>query len=257
MSKAVTARKCSECGKRRIPAKRSNGRLSTKCNECFGGLFWSSAFGRWFAEATTRQSPDSMPIDEEDIKKIYELWLQRKKAIGYKAVDGALVATHDYHISHRDPASGNGFQGRFTAENLIVAPVRANQSAYNAEPVDHGHRIYTDKSSFKTAEKVRQWCRGQYALNEIVKELGLKKYSPPKKDRKDIDPDFLPEGLPPALVLQQQFRRFEGGGTSPWRHTTANPSEMFVTAISYGIGLGSGKLKQSQCKDAEDPDDEF
>jgi hypothetical protein len=246
MSKAVTPRKCSECGKRRIPAKRSNGRLSTKCKECFGGLFWTSAFGRWFADATTRQSPDSMPFDEEDIKGIYKLWLSRKEAIGYTISNGSLQVSHDYHISHRDPANGDGFQGRFTTENLLVAPAQSNKAAYNAELINHGHRVYTDKKPFKTTAKVRQWCNGQYNLNDIVRELELKKYSPPKRNTVDINPDFLPKGKTPETVLEQQLGRFEGGGTDPWRHTIVKPSDAFVTVISYGIGLGKGKLKDNQ-----------
>jgi len=226
-----------------MPAKRSGGRLSTKCKECFGGKFWNTDFGRWFAEATKRQSPDSMPLDESDIKGIYSLWKQRRDSLGFKLVDGKLMPVHDYHISHRDPANGNGFQGRFTTENLIVATAKANKMAYNAEPIDHGHRVLTPKKPFGTAEKVRQWCGGQYKLNSIAQELGLKKYSAPKKPRGDINPDFLPKGKHPQVVLEQQLSRFNGGGMHPWRHTLVKANESFAAALTYGIGLGSGQLK--------------
>ena len=76
-------RKCSSCGKRRVPARRAGGRISTKCKECFGGQFWLSAYGRWFADATTRQSPDSMPVDDDDIIGIYYLWKTMKGGKGY------------------------------------------------------------------------------------------------------------------------------------------------------------------------------
>lgn len=257
MSKAVTPRKCSDCGRRRMPAKRSGGRLSTKCKECFGGLFWNTAFGRWFAEATKRQSPDSMPLDENDIKGIYSLWKQRRDSLGFKLVDGKLEPIHEYHISHRDPANGVGFQGRFTTGNLIVATAKANKMAYNAEPIDHGHRVLTTKKPFGTAEKVRQWCGGQYELNAIAEELSLKKYTAPKKHSGNINPDFLPKGKHPRVMLEEQLNRFNGGGTYPWRHTLSNPNQSFLGALSYGIGLGSGQLKDAPDDTQEHTVDDF
>lgn len=256
MSKKVTPRKCSECGKRRIPAKRSNGRLSTKCKECFGGLFWASAFGRWFAEAATRQSPDSMPLDEVDIKRIYELWLTRKRGIGYTFKNGHTKVLHDYHICHRDPAKGKGFQGRFTAGNLMVATVKANKAAYNADPIDHGYRVYTTKRPFKTAEKVRQWCNGQYDLNGIVRDLDLKKYSPPSKSIDDIHPEFLPKGVHPQVMLENQLNRFEGSSTRQWRRVLISPNEAFHDVLVYGIGLGNGQLKEpdNDCNETDEYD---
>jgi hypothetical protein len=249
-------RKCSSCGKRRVPAKRAGGRTSTKCKECFGGLFWLSPFGRWFAQATTRQSPDSMPFNEDDIIEIYGLWQTRKHGKGYILRWGQFVAKHDYHISHRDPAKGNGYQGRFTIANLIIATAKANKEAYNKDPIDHGHRVYTIKKPFGTAAKVRQWCGGKYDLNKLVNELKLKKYIPPKM-LENIDTDFLPLGISPRAMLDQQLKRFEGGSTSPWRHTIGNPSDQFSTAIIYGIGLGSGKLKEGPEELPEEPDEDF
>jgi hypothetical protein len=273
-SSNTAPRKCSSCGKRRVPAKRAGGRTSTKCKECFGGQFWLSSFGRWFAEATTRQSPDSMPFNEEDISGIYQLWKTRKSGIGYKLKWGQAVPKYDYHISHRDPAKGNGYQGRFTTENLLIATAKANKEAYNANPIDHGHRVYTLKKPFGTSLKVRQWCGGQYDLIGLVNELELKKYKPPIKDRyvdtdfltndtspsnndRYFNPDFLPSGISPKAMLEQQLKRFEGGSTSPWRHTVGNPSDQFSTAIIYGIGLGSGKLKEGPEEPLEEPGEDF
>lgn len=249
-------RTCSSCGKRRVPARRTGGRMSTKCKECFGGLFWLSSFGRWFAEATIRQSPDSMPLNDDDIIGIYHLWKTRKDGKGYRLHRGEIKAKYDYHISHRDPAKGNGYQGRFTTENLIIATAKANKEAYNKDPIDHGHRVYTLKKPFGTSIKVRQWCGGQYNLNGLVNELELKKYQKPKKHR-DFDPNFLPEGIPPRVMVEQQFSRFEEGSTSPWRHTIANPSNQFCTAIIYGIGLGSGKLREGPEEPPEEPPEEL
>lgn len=257
MNKPSSPRNCSECGKRRVPAKRSNGRLSTKCKECFGGLFWSSHFGRWFANAATRQSQDSMPYDEDDITGIYHLWVTRRKAIGYTVKDGKVIPTHDYHISHRDPARGNGFQGRLTTGNLMVAPAKANKNAYNSEPVDHGYRVITNRPPFGDAAKVRQWCGGQYDLNGLVRNLELKKYSPSAKSSGDIDPEFLPNGVHPSVMLENQLSRFEGGSTSPWIHTSCSPSHAFTTAIVYGIGLGDGKLKAAVQTPPEEPEEPF
>lgn len=249
-------RKCSACGKRRVPAKRSNGRLSTKCKECFGGLFWLSSFGRWFADAAIRQSPVSMPFNEDDIIGIYHLWQTRKNGIGYQSKWGQLKPKWDYHICHRDPAKGDGYQGRFTTENLIVATAKANKIAKNSDPIDHGHRVYTNKKPFNTAAKVRQWCNGQYKLNTLVDQLGLKKYSPPK-NRGYFDPDFLPVGTTPIKMLEQQLSRFEGGNTSPWRHTMIQPTHNFHSIICYGIGLGTGKLKLTPDVLPEDSEDAF
>jgi hypothetical protein len=255
-SSKAKPRICSECGKRRVPAKRSNGRMSTKCKECFGGLFWLSSFGRWFADATTRQSPVSMPFNEEDISGIYQLWETRRSGIGYRLHRGEVVPKHDYHISHRDPAKGKGYQGRFTTENLIIATAKANKVAYNANPIDHGHRVHTLKKPFGTSLKVRQWCGGQYDLNRLVNELELKKYNPPKKHG-NVNPDFLPNGTSPSIMLEQQLSRFEGGSTSPWRHTLGKPSQQFSAAITYGIGIGSGKLKEVSIDALIEPEGEF
>jgi hypothetical protein len=256
-SSNAAPRKCSSCGKRRVPARRAGGRMSTKCKECFGGQFWSSAYGRWFAEASIRQSPDSMPVNDDDLIGMYYLWQTMKGGKGYKLNnEGKIVHRHDYHISHRDAAKGDGYQGRFTAENLIVATAKANKEAYNKGHIDHGHRVYTNKKSFGSAAKVRQWCGGQYDLNKIVAELGLKKYKAPKKNG-SIETEYLPDGIPPRIMLEHQFARFEGGGTSPWRHTIGNPSDQFSTAIIYGIGLGSGKLKEGPEELPEEPDEDF
>lgn len=257
MSKVVSPRKCSECGKRRMPARRSNGRLSTKCKECFGGQFWLSAFGRWFAEAAVRQSPESMPFDENDIKGIYSLWSDKKKATGYRLVDEQLIPIHEYHISHRDPAKGNGFQGRFTTGNLIIATAKANQKAYNAEPIDHGFRVYTNKKPFGTPAKVKQWCGGQYDLNGIVADLELKKYSPPKKANTNVSAELLPQGKHPREMLERQVNRFEGGTTNVWRRVVMSPSEAFSDVLVYGIGLGSGELKECPDDDPELTVDDF
>ena len=58
-------------------------------------------------------------------------------------------------------------------------------------------------------------------------------------------------------MLEQQFARFEGGSTSPWRYTIASPSDQFSTAIVYGIGLGSGKLREGPEESPEEPEEEF
>jgi hypothetical protein len=255
-SSNAAPRKCSSCGKRRVPAKRAGGRMSTKCKECFGGLFWLSSFGRWFAEATTRQSPDSMPFNEDDISGIYQLWKTRKDGKGYRLHRGEIKTKHDYHISHRDPAKGNGYQGRFTTENLIIATAKANKEAYNKDPIDHGHRVYTLKKPFGTSIKVRQWCGGQYDLNGLVNELELKKYNPPKKHR-NVNPDYLPTGTSPSIMLEQQLSRFEGGSTSPWRYTIMSAAHAYTNVLVYGIGLGSGRLKEGPEEPHKEPDEDF
>jgi hypothetical protein len=252
----IKKRKCSECGKRRMPAKRSNGRLSTKCDECFGGMFWKAGFGIWFADAAKRQSPDSMPIDDEDIKNIHSLWKECKTAEGLMESQGKMIKIYNYHMCHRDPAKSDDFQGRLTYGNLMIAEAAVNQGAGNYNPIDHGCRVYTTQKPFGTAAKVRQWCRGQYKLKELVEELDLKKHVK-KVFNGDSDIDFLPEGVPPRTIVERQLKRFEGGGTEPWRYTLANASVMQQGALVYGIGLGSGKaLKPSEIpKDTLDEDD--
>ncbi|HHX8536175.1 TPA: hypothetical protein ACVO0U_003059 [Vibrio alginolyticus] len=216
--------------------------MSTKCNECFGGLFWKTAFGKWFADAAKRQSPDSMPTDEDDIKRIYGLWCDWKSSCGWELMQGELVKKYEYHICHRDPAKGDGFQGRFTYGNLMIAGAKVNQSAKNQSPIDHGYRVNTDKKPFGTAAKVRQWCGGQYKLNQLVDELDLKKYQSRKELAKDSSAvDFLPEGVPPAIVHEKQLRRFEGGSNEPWKRVLMSTSQASHGALVYGIGLGSGK----------------
>lgn len=198
-----------------------------------------------------------MPLDEDDIVGIYDLWVERKHASGYKLRCGQLKHRYDYHISHRDPATGEGFQGRFTTGNLIIATAVANKKAYNHAPIDHGFRVYTDKKPFGTAAKVREWCGGQYDLLGLVNELGLKKYTPKKFNITNINPDFLPKGTSPQITLESQLRRFEGGSTHPWRHTTYSPTEAFTAALVYGIGLGDGVLKVGNEEPLAPPEVEF
>ncbi|MBY5981265.1 hypothetical protein [Ferrimonas balearica] len=247
-------RKCSECGKRRVPAKRNNGRLSTKCKECFGGLFWRSQFGKWFAEAAKRQSPDSMPFDEQDIEGIYHLWVTRKQGMGWSMKRGKLEPKFDYHICHRDPAKGDGCQGRFTTANLMVAPAKVNQSAKNKNPIDHGHRIYTAKLPFSSAAKVRQWCGGKYDLNGLVDKLNLKAASTKSSD---INPEWLPVGIAPSLMMEQQLMRFDGGTLEPWSRTLMSPSAAFEGALVYGIGTGTGRVLEADEATSEEPEEEF
>jgi hypothetical protein len=198
-----------------------------------------------------------MPVDDDDIIGIYYIWQTMKSGKGYDLQnDGKVIYKYDYHISHRDAAKGKGYQGRFTTENLIVATAKANKEAYNKGELDHGHRVYTNKKPFGLAAKVRQWCGGQYDLNKIVDELGLKKYKSPRK-HVNIDTEYLPDGVPPRIMLEQQLARFEGGSTTPWRHTTASPSDQFSTAIVYGIGLGEGKLSESHQELSGKPEDDF
>lgn len=244
MSKRVIKRrKCSECKRLRVPAKRSKGRLSTKCKACFGGTFWLSAFGKWFADAAKRQSQVSMPKDDEDIKRIYQLWAECRSVCGYTVSNGQLHKKYNYQMCHRDPAKGDGFQGQFTYGNLMIAEDSVNKSAKNKQPIDHGYRIYTTKKPFGTAAKVREWCGGQYNLNKLVDELALKKYQPKAKTSSiHVDQSFLPEGLPPALVFNGQLKRFEGGSTSPWGHTIMRISYKVHDSLVYGIGLGTGRV---------------
>ncbi|WP_298942962.1 hypothetical protein [uncultured Psychromonas sp.] len=242
---------------RRMPAKRSNGRTSTKCNDCFSGVFWKSEFGMWFADATTRQSPESMPLDDEDIKNIHSLWKDCKSACGLILEQGKFIKRYDYHMCHRDPAKGNGYQGRFTYGNLMIAEARINQSAGNKNPIDHGYRVYTSKKPFGTTEKVKQWCGGQYRLTKLVDDLKLKKHV--KKVTTEVeDIDFLPEGVPPRLMIEKQLKRFEGGSTAPWRYTTGPPSEIQLGALVFGIGIDNSKvLKPSELPLSNQNKDDF
>lgn len=247
MAATLKPRKCSECGKRRMPAKRNNGRPSTKCKECFGGLFWKSAFGRWFAEAAKRQSPDSMPLDEADIEAIHQVWLARVKGTGTK---------FEYHVCHRDPAKGDDYQGRFTAANLIVAPAKVNLQAKNSDPINHGYRVYTDKPPFGTAEKVRQWCGGQYKLNALVDSLQLKPYrkAAPQESNTEWERGL---GTAPSLMLETQLSRFEGGSSEPFGTAIISAYNAYQTALVYGIGTGTGELTQSSGDASDEPEEEF
>ncbi|TNZ91671.1 hypothetical protein CGK38_09200 [Vibrio parahaemolyticus] len=62
-----------------MPFIGSKNRPTKTCKQCKGGNFFSSAFGAWFKDAALRQSPDSMPLDEDDIIAIHEIWKRRKK----------------------------------------------------------------------------------------------------------------------------------------------------------------------------------
>lgn len=189
---------CLGCGKKRVPFRGSRGRPTKYCNECKSGSFWTSSFGQWFLGAAERQSPDSMPHDDGDIKAIHALWKHRRIAQGTRYVverfvdcddfgdgssSGELVehgrweSEYNYQLCHLDPVTGEGFQGRLTSNNLMLAPAKVNQSLGNNQETDHGHRVYTNTPPFKSHQDIKAWCAKVYDIAAIANELKLKSKS--------------------------------------------------------------------------------
>lgn len=225
---------------KRVPFIGSKGRPTKSCKECKGNVFWLSKFGEWFASATSRQSPDSMPIDNQDIKQIHELWKRKESAGGWSNENGRIVKKYDYHMCHRDPAKGNGFQGRFTYGNLLICDSETNQSLKNTVAIDHGYRVYTDKAPFGSKAKVKRWCSSRYQLLLLVEELGLTKQTKCTRKKSPLQSDdfgdFLPQGTPPEQLIASELKRFNVN-EEPWKKAALNAKDKQKAVLLYGIGL--------------------
>lgn len=221
---------CKGCNQRRVPFLGSRGRPTKYCKQCKSGSFWTSSFGFWFLDAAVRQSPDSMPFNEEDIKAIYELWKRRRAAQGSRyevetvwdygkdfsspwslIKQGCWKKDYDYHLSHLDPVKGEGFQGRLTAKNLVIAPASVNQSLGNAQTVDHGYRVYSNTPTFNNDQEVRVWCTNKYDIAKIADELKLK---PKSKVTPKDDLRLGNEALAPNELLIQEMIRLGANWTA-------------------------------------------
>lgn len=247
--------KCNGCGRKRVPFCGSRGRPTKYCKECKGGSFWTSAFGQWFLDAASRQSEDSMPFDDEDIKEIYQLWLRRRRAQGTRYIitmtwdygddpfgidseprrvqEGTWKSDYSYHLCHLDPVTGDGFQGRLTSNNLVIAPAKINQSLGNSQTVDHGFRVYNAHDTFKSKQEVKSWATKTYDIPAIAQELGLKPKSSetPKSDLRLSSSSKLP-----SEVFVDEINRLGGNWHS---NHTKNPNMAFEQLLKVGIQSSS------------------
>ncbi|EGR0298038.1 hypothetical protein FMH07_00365 [Vibrio parahaemolyticus] len=231
-----------------MPFIGSKNRPTKTCKQCKGGNFFSSAFGAWFKDAALRQSPDSMPLDEDDIIAIHEIWKRRKKYQGLRFIVEGDTSTYfnrdtgryeeqehgwhkdtEYHLCHLDPVKGDGYQGRLTAKNLIIASSTVNQSLGNKVFKDHGNRVYTDTPVFKDAEAVRAWCSKNYDLSSIAHELGLKSATSTNLIKSvDITMHYLTE----SQVLIEEIKRLGGSWSC---EDVKSPHEASMELLKQGI----------------------
>ncbi|HHF3124220.1 TPA: hypothetical protein ACVO3A_004077 [Vibrio diabolicus] len=247
---------CSGCGKKRVPFLGSRGRPTKRCKECKSGSFWTSSFGQWFLGAAERQSPDSMPHDDNDIKALYELWKRRRAYQGTRYVVervwdsgkdfygesklieyGQWETTYSYQLCHLDPVTGEGFQGRLTAKNLILAPAKVNQSLGNNQETDHGHRVYTNKPHFKNHQEIKAWCTKAYDIAAIANELKLK---PKSKEEPQGDLWLGKAAVDPAELLIEEVNRL---GAAWYSNHVKNPYAAFEDFLKLGIN-GSDYIEQ-------------
>ncbi|EJL6404438.1 hypothetical protein QPI28_003080 [Vibrio parahaemolyticus] len=239
---------CKGCAKKRVPFLGSKGRPTKFCKECKGGSFWTSSFGQWFLDAAIRQSPASMPLDDNDIKDIFDIWKRRQLAQGTryevkriwdygesfyseaKLLDSSeWTKDFNYHLCHLDPVTGEGFQGRLTAKNLVIAPSKINQSLGNAQSVDHGFRVYTDSPPFKDKQAIKAWCTKNYDIAAITNELQLK---PKSKENPKGDIRVGNASLPPSQLFVEEMQRLSKDWTS---NHIKNPSMAFEELLTTGI----------------------
>lgn len=190
---------CSSCGRRRAPFIGSRGRPTKTCGECMGRRFWTSSFGEWFLGAAARQCPKSMPLDDEDIIEIYGIWKARKAAQGTRfrapqiegvwiyddfgeapsytleeVKEGAWFKAHAYELAHLAPVKGEGYRGRLTSKNLIVAPREVNRQMSNTPTGHTEHQIKTSEPPFKSKATAKLWAAQTYNLKGIAERLKLK-----------------------------------------------------------------------------------
>ncbi|ENL4770671.1 hypothetical protein AB5F88_002182 [Vibrio parahaemolyticus] len=167
-----------------------------------------------------------MPLDDNDIKEIYGIWKKRKKYQGLSFIAEGDVVTYfnsdtgryeekeqgwhkrtEYHLCHLDPVKGDGYQGRLTSKNLIIASSTVNQSLGNKVFKDHGNRVYTDTPTFKDAEALRTWCSQNYDLSSIAHNLGLKSATSTTPNKSiDITMHYVTE----SQVLIEEIKRLGG-----------------------------------------------
>ncbi|HCE4576244.1 hypothetical protein [Vibrio parahaemolyticus] len=243
---------CKGCAMKRVPFRGSKGRPTKFCKECKGGIFWTSSFGQWFLDAAMRQSSDSMPLDDNDIKDIFDIWKRRRSAQGTryevkrvwdygdlfcdeaKLVDASeWTKDFDYHLCHLDPVTGEGFQGRLTARNLVIAPAKINQSLGNAQSVDHGFRVYTNTPTFKDKQAVKAWCTKAYDIASIANELQLK---PKSKESPKSDIRVGYTSLQPSQLFVEEMQRL----TKDWKaNHINNPSMAFEALLTTGVQSAS------------------
>ena len=247
---------CKGCGQRRVPFLGSRNRPTKYCNQCKTGSFWTSSFGQWFLDAAERQSPDSMPHDDNDIKAIYELWKRRRIAQGTRYVvervwdsgedfygESKLVeygrwsSEYNYQLCHLDPVTGEGFQGRLTAKNLMLAPAKVNQSLGNNQETDHGHRVYTDTPAFKSDQDIKAWCAKVYDIAAIANELKLKSKS---KEEPQGEIWLGKAAVDPAALLIEEVNRLG----ADWSANHVNdPYTAFEDFLKLGV-QGSSYVEQ-------------
>lgn len=241
---------CKGCEKKRVPFLGSKNRPTKYCKECKGGSFWTSAFGLWFLDAASRQSIDSMPLDDDDVIAIYQLWSRRRQAQGTRYVSekvfdygndpfgtgyepvliesGKWQSEYKYHLCHLDPVAGEGFQGRLTARNLVIAPAINNQMLGNSQTIDHGFRVYTDNLPFKDNQTVKAWCTKSYNIAAIAQELKLK----PKSTETPQSDIWLSQGsVNPSKLFVEEMNRLGGD----W---TANSVSDYTNAFDQFLKVG-------------------
>ncbi|MCS0187465.1 hypothetical protein NDJ06_19365 [Vibrio alginolyticus] len=243
--------KCNGCGRKRVPFLGSRGRPTKYCKECKGGNFWTSAFGQWFLDAASRQSKDSMPLNDNDIEEIHQLWLRRRRAQGTRYIismtwdygddpfgieyepkrvqEGKWESDYTYHLCHLDPVTGDGFQGRLTANNLVIAPAKINQSLGNSQVVDHGFRVYNAQEPFKDKQQVKSWSTKMYDIAAIAQRLKLK----PKSNEAPQSDLWLSSGsTSPSEVFVDEINRLGGNWSA---NHTKNPAMAFEQLLKIGI----------------------
>lgn len=239
---------CKGCSKKRVPFLGSKGRPTKFCKECKGGSFWTSSFGQWFLDAAMRQSPDSMPLNDLDIKDIHDLWKRRQLAQGAryetrrewdygdsfeseeKLVDvSGWTKDFDYQLCHLDPVKGVDFQGRLTSKNLVLAPAKVNQSLGNAQEVDHGYRVYTDKPPFKSHQQLKAWCTKTYDIAAITNELKLK---PKSTEVPQGDIRLGKDAQYPAELFVDEINRLGGKWAA---NNVTDPSKAFTELLKNGM----------------------
>ncbi|MBW3165519.1 hypothetical protein [Ferrimonas balearica] len=263
---------CKGCGKRRKPYVGSRNRATKFCRECKGNDFWQSSFGKWFLSAALRQSPDSMPFDEDDIAEIHSLWHQRKKFKGVKYTanktftsfwedgeeeplldeNGRYESVHSYDLAHLDPVCGEGFQGRLTAKNLMIVPTKINQSLGNKVNHDFGFRVVTDKR-FNSEAEVRQWCTNAYALPELVVKLSL---VPKRLDKAVSDWDASQWAVAPSMVFASELGRL--GGCDKYFSVNGH-AQAFRTFLQHGLSEAVAYVQRKGFTELNEPlsEDDF
>jgi len=193
-----------------------------------------------------------MPHDNHDIMEIYQLWKRRKKAQGtsYESIKvyeddydpfayddpepklveaGIWKNEYDYHLCHLDPVKGEDFQGRLTANNLVIAPASVNQSLGNSQVVDHGYRACTGTPAFKDNQAIKAWCTNTYDIAFIAQELKLK---PKSKEKPQGDIQSRQGHTTPSQLFVEEVNRLGGN----WKaNKVIDPQGAFEEFLKSGI----------------------